>query len=144
MLIGMLIGSVIFPFVMEKLQARTVVVIMGISIGGTFFLYIMGSYVQSNVILIYLLTIIASVILGIGASILGSVVNVQFMKVVSQEYLARVSSIFSAGACAAIPIVSMVVSVLSTQLTVLQIFFISGLLCVILFVMIGIAKVRLE
>ena len=125
---------------MEKLQARTVVVIMGISIGGTFFLYIMGSYVQSNVILIYLLTIIASVILGIGASILGSVVNVQFMKVVSQEYLARVSSIFSAGACAAIPIVSMVVSVLSTQLTVLQIFFISGLLCVILFVMIELLK----
>ncbi len=144
LLIGMLIGSVIFPFVMEKLQARTVVVITGISIGGTFFLYITGSYVQGNVTLIYLLTIIASAILGIGASILGSVVNVQFMKVVSQEYLARVAAIFSAGACAATPIVSLIVSVVSTQLTVLQIFTISGLLCVILFVMVGIVKVRLE
>lgn len=144
MFIGMLIGSVVFPLIMEKLQVRTIVVITGISIGSTFFLYTMGIYVQGNIAAIYLLTMIASVILGIGASMLGSVLNVQFMKVVSQEYLARVAAIFSAGACAATPIVSLVVSVVSTQLTVLQIFFISGILCVILFAMIGIVKVRLE
>lgn len=144
MFIGMLIGSVVFPLIMEKMQVRTVVVITGISIGSTFFLYTMGIYVQGNIAAIYLLTMIASVILGISTSMLSSVLNVQFMKVVSQEYLARVAAIFSAGACAATPIVSMVVSVVSTQLTVLQIFFISGILCVILFVMIGIVKVRLE
>ena len=144
MFIGMLIGSVVFPLIMEKLQVRTVVVITGISIGSTFFLYTMGIYVQGNIVAIYLITMSASVILGIGASMLSSVLNVQFMKVVSQEYLARVAAIFSAGACAATPIVSLVVSVVSTQLTVLQIFFISGILCVILFVMIGIVKVRLE
>ena len=144
MFIGMLIGSVVFPLIMEKMQVRTVVVITGISIGSTFFLYTMGIYVQGNIVAIYLLTMIASVILGISTSMLSSVLNVQFMKVVSQEYLARVAAIFSAGACAATPIVSLVVSVISTQLTVLQIFFISGILCVILFVMIGIAKVRLE
>ena len=144
MFIGMLIGSVVFPLIMEKMQVRTVVVITGISIGSTFFLYTMGIYVQGNIVAIYLLTIIASVILGISTSMLSSVLNVQFMKVVSQEYLARVAAIFSAGACAATPIVSMLVSVVSTQLTVLQIFFISGILCVILFVMIGIVKVRLE
>lgn len=144
MFIGMLIGSVVFPLIMEKMQVRTVVIITGISIGSTFFLYTMGIYVQSNIVAIYLLTMIASVILGISTSMLSSVLNVQFMKVVSQEYLARVAAIFSAGACAATPIVSMLVSVVSTQLTVLQIFFISGILCVILFVMIGIVKVRLE
>lgn len=144
MFIGMLIGSVVFPLIMEKMQVRTVVVITGISIGSTFFLYTMGIYVQGNIVAIYLLTMIASVILGISTSMLSSVLNVQFMKVVSQEYLARVAAIFSAGACAATPIVSMLVSVVSTQLTVLQIFFISGILCVILFVMIGIVKVRLE
>lgn len=144
MFIGMLIGSVVFPLIMEKMQVRTVVVITGISIGSTFFLYTMGIYVQGNIVAIYLLTMIASVILGISTSMLSSVLNVQFMKVVSQEYLARVAAIFSAGACAATPIVSMLVSIVSTQLTVLQIFFISGILCVILFVMIGIVKVRLE
>lgn len=144
MFIGMLIGSVVFPLIMEKMQVRTVVVITGISIGSTFFLYTMGIYIQGNIVAIYLLTMIASVILGISTSMLSSVLNVQFMKVVSQEYLARVAAIFSAGACAATPIVSMLVSVVSTQLTVLQIFFISGILCVILFVMIGIVKVRLE
>lgn len=144
MFIGMLIGSVVFPLIMEKMQVRTVVVITGISIGSTFFLYTMGIYVQGNIVAIYLLTMIASVILGISTSMLSSVLNVQFMKVVSQEYLARVAAIFSAGACAATPIVSMLVSVVSTQLTVLQIIFISGILCVILFVMIGIVKVRLE
>ena len=144
MFIGMLIGSVVFPLIMEKMQVRTVVVSTGISIGSTFFLYTMGIYVQGNIVAIFLLTMIASVILGISTSMLSSVLNVQFMKVVSQEYLARVAAIFSAGACAATPIVSMLVSIVSTQLTVLQIFFISGILCVILFVMIGIVKVRLE
>lgn len=144
MLIGMLVGSVVFPFVMEKIQARTVVVITGISIGSTFFLYTMGNWVQKSVVLIYIITIAASVILGINASILSAVVNVQFMKVVSQEYLARVGAIFGAGACAAIPVASVVVSAVSTYFSVSQIFFICGLLCVILFVMIGITKVRLE
>lgn len=144
MLIGMLVGSVLFPFVMEKIQVRTVVVITGVSIGGTFFLYTTGNWVQKSVVLIYIITIAASVILGINASILSAVLNVQFMKAVSQEYLARVGAIFSAGACAAIPVASVVVSAVSIYFTVSQIFFICGLLCVILFVMMGITKVRLE
>ena len=144
MLIGMLTGSVVFPFIMEKIQARTAAVIAGVSIGLTFFLYIMGIWVQDNVIAIYGLTVSASAMLGISASVLSSVLSVQFMKAVSQEYLARVGAIFNASACAATPITSVVVSALSTKLAVSEIFFICGILCVILFLLIGAFRVRLE
>lgn len=144
MLIGMLSGSVVFPFIMEKIQARTVVVITGVGIGITFFLYTMGIWVQENKIVIYGLTITASVMLGGCAGILNSVLSVQFMKVVSQDYMARVGAIFNASASAATPITSVLVSVLSAKFAVSQIFFICGVLCVILFIMIGVVKVRLE
>lgn len=144
LLMGMLTGSVIFPFLMKKIQARTAVVMAGTSMGLTFFLYIMGKWTQENVIVIYGLTITASAVLGMSASLLGSVINVQFMKTVKQEYLARVAAIFNAGACAATPVTSVLISALSIKFAVSQIFFICGVLCVILFLMIGIVKVRLE
>ncbi len=144
MLIGMLVGSVVFPFIMEKIAARTIVVVLGVCTGITFFLFTMGTPLQENVTAIYILTVVAAALLGISASVISAVLNVQFMKVVSQEYLARVASIFNASACAATPIASMVVSGLSTQFSVSQIFFTCGALCVILFVVIGIIKIRLE
>ncbi len=144
MLIGMLLGSMVFPVIMEKVSARAIIVVLGICVGGTFFLFTMGTPLQGNVVAVYTLTIVAAAILGISASIISAVLNVQFMKAVSQDYLARVASIFNASACAATPIASMVVSALAAQFTVTQIFFTSGILCVILFIAVGIAKVRLE
>ncbi len=144
LLIGMGAGSMLFPFVCKKLSAHKVVVISGCVIGLTFFAYTTGTILRGNVAAIYALTILASFTLGASASILSAVLSVQFMKVVSQDYLARVGAIFNASACAATPIVSAAVGAVSTKFSVSQIFMVSGILCVILFVITAVKKVRFE
>ena len=143
MLIGMLAGSVLFPVLMGKLYSGKIVVITGTGQGIAFLLLTMGSFLQEKVLSIYLLTVVASLLMGISCGILSAVLNVQFMKAVKQEYLARVAAIFNAGACGAIPVTSLLLSVLSMYISVLQIYLISGLLCVILFTIVGIRKVEL-
>lgn len=156
MMLGMGLGSFIFPFISEKLSARATVVFMGSCIGVTFLLFTLGTPVReympdsmvlgisARILTIYGLTVFASVLLGFSASVVSAVLNIQFMKTVEQEYLARVGSIFNASACAASPVASMLVSALAAKYTVSQIFFTCGILCVILFVVIGIIKMRLE
>lgn len=133
-----------FPKIREKLSARTIVVFSGIFIGISCLGYTLGTILQEYVVAIYVLTVVLSLIIGVTASLIMATLSVQFMSVVEQDYLARVGAIFNAGACAATPVVSMLVSILSTRLTVAQVFQTSGILCVILFIIIGIKKVKLE
>lgn len=144
LLIGMGFGSFLFPFIDEKIKPRTTIVISGLVVALCFFIFPIGIYIQKHILAIYALTCITSFLLGAVASLLSSVLNVQFMKVVEQDYLARVGSIFNAGASLATPAVSLIISIITVSCSVTEIFQISGVLCVILFLFIGIRKVRFE
>ena len=87
---------------------------------------------------------VCSFLLGLSTSIMLSVISVQFMKAVQPEYLARVGSIFNASATAAVPVTSLLVGMIASIFTVTQIFIVSAILCVLLFIYIGVFKVRLE
>ena len=93
--------------------------------------------------MVYFITIAACFLMGAGVGLMSATLNVQFMKHVQQEYLARVGAIFGAGALAACPVVSFIVSGLATYFSVGQIFTVSAVLCVILFIIVGIKKVDL-
>lgn len=144
LLIGMGFGSFFFPFIAEKMKPRTIIVTGGLIVALTFFAFTFGIYIQNNIIAIYALTCVTSFLLGAGASLLSSVLGVQFMKVVEQDYLARVGSIFNAGSSLATPVVSLIIGAVTVSFSVTEIFQISGALCVILFLFIGIRKVRFE
>lgn len=144
LLIGMGFGSFLFPFISEKIKPRTIIVVAGLIVALTFFSFPLGIYIQNSVIVIYALTCITSLLLGAAASLLSSVLNVQFMKVVEQDYLARVGSIFNAGSSLATPVVSFIIGAITVSCSVTEIFQISGALCVILFLFIGMKKVRFE
>lgn len=90
------------------------------------------------------LTILITFVIGMSCSILVAALNVQFMKTVLQEYLARVGSIFNAGASAATPAASLAVSALAAFCSVSQIFLCSGAICVIIFLILSLVRVRLE
>ncbi|MDE7416195.1 MAG: hypothetical protein K2N44_07825 [Lachnospiraceae bacterium] len=77
-------------------------------------------------------------------SILVAALNVQFMKAVKQEYLARVGSIFNAEASAATPAASLAVSALAAFRSISQIFIFNGAICVIIFLALSLVRVRLE
>lgn len=90
------------------------------------------------------LTILITFVIGMSCSMLVAALNVQFMKTVQQEYLARVGSIFNAGASAATPAASLAVSALAAFCSVSQIFLCSGAICVIIFLVLSLVRVRLE
>lgn len=141
---GMGIGSFLYPYIGNRLPVRAQFVGAGVLTGAGMYGYTLGMGFQSNVIAIYALTVTVSFIIGMSCSILMSALSVQFMKTVKQEYLARVGAIFDAGACAATPAASLLVSGLAAFCTVSQIFRYSALFCVIIFLSIALIRVRLE
>lgn len=138
------VSAVLFPKVHERISARTLVVGGGCFVGVGIYALTVTQYFRDQIFMIYAITIAACVLLGFGVGFMSSTLNVQFMKLVDQEYLARVGSIFNAGAMAASPVVSFAVSGLAAYFSVGQIFVVSSVLCVILFMFVGIRKIAFE
>lgn len=141
---GMGIGSFVYPFIGSRFSVRGQFAVTGILVGAGMCAYTLGTGLQSDVVLVCALTVTVTFVIGMSCSILVSALSVQFMKAVKQEYLARVGSIFNAGASAATPAASLAVSALAAFCPVSQIFIFSGAICVIIFFVIGLARVRLE
>ncbi|MCM1254381.1 MAG: MFS transporter [Clostridium sp.] len=141
---GVGVGSFLYPFFADKLPVRMKFATFGILIGIVLYSYTFGEKYKSHTIFIYGLTIGVSFLFGLCVSILSSTLSVHFMKTVQPEYLARVGSIFNAGACAATPLVSFAVSAFTPFYSISQIIRISGILCVIIFAMIALMRIRLE
>lgn len=144
MMAGMGIGSFCFPYFSSKLRARFLIAASGFVIGADLYLYTVGSYMQNNKIAIYVLVAVVSFTLGMAVSVTSGVLQVQFMKNVKPEFLARAGSIFNALACAVTPLMSFAVSSVAGFISVLDIFRISALLCVILYLFIALKRVRFE
>lgn len=141
---GMGIGSFLYPFLSDKFTVRAQFTGTGILMGTGLYCYTFGEHLKSNVPAVYLLTITLSFLLGMSLSIMTSALGVQFIKNVKKDYLARAGSIFNAGASAAMPAASLAVSALTALCPVSQIFKLSALFCVIIFVSLAIMRVRLE
>lgn len=142
--IGMGIGSFIYPRISPLISVRRQFTGCGIFIGICIYCYTLGTGFTSHVYAIYALAITVSFALGMSVSIMVAALQVQFMKAVSQEHLARVGSIFNAGASAASPVTSLAVSAFAAFFSVSQIFKLCALICVIIFIIIALVKVRLE
>ena len=142
--VGMGVGSFIFPKISERTPVREMTVGTGILMGVSIFSYPLGSLFKENIVAIYALTIIASFVLGACASLIMSALSVQFVKVVKEDYMARVGAIFNASSTAAIPVTSVIVSIAVAQISTAQIMLVSSILCVILFVLIEVIRLQLE
>ncbi len=142
--VGMGIGSFVYPFLSDKLPIRIQFIGFGILTGIEMYSYTLGERFRSHTIAIYALTIIVSLLFGMTISIMLAALSVHFIKAVKQEYLARVGSIFNAGACAATPAASLIISIFTAFIPVVQIIRISALLCVIIFTVLAMMRIRLE
>ncbi len=141
--LGMILGSLMFPTLSKQFSVRTNVVLFGILVGTGIASYTVGSRLHQT-LAIYFLAFTASLFIGIGISVISTLLSVQFMKTVKQDYLARVSSIFNAAATAAMPLTSFLLSILATKFRTWQILIGSGVICVLLFIYVGVRKIRLE
>ena len=142
--IGMAVGAVIFPYLRKRFSPLKLVSTGGIVTGTAYGGLIIGSFFPHNMTAVLGITILSSLFMGIGIAFVSSVVSVQFMKAVSEDYMARVGAIFNALGTSAMPVVSFIISITASFLNTRIIILASGTICVIIFLYIGIRKVKME
>lgn len=141
---GMGIGSFLYPYISRKTSTRGLIVAGGVFLGIAVGMFSLGTFVNTRIVAAYGLTVICSLLMGLSASIVNAHLSVHFIKAVAQDYLARTVAILGAAASAATPVTSLLISALVEKLSTAQIMLWSGGLCVILFLYVGLRKIRLE
>lgn len=142
--IGMAVGSALYPYVVKKMRTNKIVFLCGMMLSVYYFTFVVCGYLSTYTILIYVVITVTSFITGTQISLLISSFSVQFMKRVETEYLARAGSILSAGCVGSIPIVSFLISILTSMISLAAIFCIISGICFVGFVFIFIRKVEFE
>lgn len=141
---GLGIGSALYPYAAKKLNTRTIIFVGGILLSLYYIILVLCGYLSSYRLIVYGLCGTTSLITGCALSLLISALNVQFMKQVDTEYLARVGAIMSSGCVGAIPIVSFLISILTKIITLSVIFYAIGGLGMVFFIFLYLKKVRFE
>lgn len=131
---GMLLASMVFPFVKERITEKSIVFGGGTSFGIYYlFLVVTGEYV--NVIWVkYVLVLMGSFLAGFLVSLLSTYISATFLKVVNAEYIARAAAIMNSVGTCAVPVVSFIVSLSTTVLITRDIFIIVGVLFVVVMI----------
>lgn len=126
--LGMLLGSLTYPLVQQKLRERQLLSIGWISLG-LFYLGIVAlqPFYHSKWFRCCWLFALC-VLFGYFISLLMALINVEIVKRTESAYLARVGGIVSALSVAAIPVTSFAISILVLYLDTATIFLITGLL----------------
>lgn len=142
--IGMGAGSLLFPYLVRKMKIKNFICIHGmmlaVSLGGM----TAGSLFRENTAAVYAVTAAASFVLGYAAALMSSAISVQFLKCVDADHLARENALLSAGATAAMPLVSFLLGILVRYVPVREIMIACSVLCVMIYIYVWFSKIRFE
>ncbi|SHI99841.1 MFS transporter [Pseudobutyrivibrio xylanivorans] len=124
-----IVGSLIVAKVAKKYRFKIVNAISGVFIGVALVLFAIGGSVGVGRLSPFVFALTSMVLIGTFGSITSGVLNIEFATNVEQDYVARVSSVFNAFACASMPIGSGIVSLFTLKFNSLQIIEFSGIAC---------------
>ena len=142
--IGGIVGAVLLPYIAKTLSP------LRITILGTFLLIIgmtcipVGRLVKGNAILSYTLISASFFIMVSAASLVIGIINIQFMKCVDHNYMARASAVFNSSVTAAMPIGSFIVSMFISRISVIYMLIGSTAVSIVILVLIMILQPILE
>ena len=142
--IGGIVGAVLLPYIAKILSP------LRITIMGIFLLIIgmscipVGRLVKGNAILSYILISASFFIMVASASLVGGIINIQFMKCVDHNYMARASAVFNSSVTAAMPIGSFIVSIFISRISVMYMLIGSTAVSIAILVLIMILRPILE
>ena len=142
--IGGIVGAVLLPYIAKTLSP------LRITIMGIFLLIIgmscipVGRLVKGNAILSYILISTSFFIIVASASLVGGIINIQFMKCVDHNYMARASAVFNSSVTAAMPIGSFIVSMFISRISVMYMLIGSTAVSIAILVLIMILQPILE
>lgn len=132
--IGMILGSLAFPKLKEKFKVINIFVYCGTIFGICYFSFPILKLVPT-VSITYILLSLISILFGLTAGILMTLINVAFMECIEEEFLGRVAGVFNALVMTATPIGSLLVACLCVHLNTSTLFLIFGIGTIILFVL---------
>ena len=142
--IGGIVGAVLLPYIAKTLSP------LRITILGTFLLIIgmtcipAGRLVKGNAILSYTLISASFFIMVSAASLVIGIINIQFMKCVEHNYMARASAVFNSSVIASVPIGSFIVSMFISHISVIYMLIGSTAVSIVILVLIVILQPILE
>ena len=142
--IGGIVGAVLLPYIAKTLSP------LRITILGIFLLIIgmscipAGRLVKGNAILSYILISASFFIMVSASSLVIGIINIQFMKCVDHNYMARAAAFFNSSVVASVPIGSFIVSVFISHISVIYMLIGSTAVSIVILVLIMILRPILE
>lgn len=130
--IGMIVGASVYPYISRRMSKRAILATGGYSIALFYFSFILAGNFLSSELAKYIVIAVVSFVVGAAISLLSSMCSVEFIKNVKEEYLARSSALFGAICVAAMPVASLIVSVVSGFTSTAVLFIISGILDILI------------
>ena len=142
--IGGIAGAALLPFLARKLSPLKItclgIVVLGLGLAGIAF----GGIFKGNAVASYAVVSACFLVMTVAAALVGGVIGIQFMKSVDMEYMARASAVFNATSTAAMPIGSLLVSVLVAHISTDRILMLSALFAGIVLLVTVLTRPELE
>lgn len=142
--IGGIVGAVLLPYIAKILSP------LRITILGTFLLIIgmacipAGRLVKGDALLSYILISASFFIMVSASSLVIGIINIQFMKCVDHNYMARAAAFFNSSVVASMPIGSFIVSMFISHISVIYMLIGSTAVSIVILVLIMILRPILE
>lgn len=143
-LAGMGAASFLYPYIHKRVNGTRVVLISGVTFGICYLVYPLSGLLREHTLAVTLICSVSSGIYGVAVGLISSVLGVEFMKAVKEDYMARCGSVFNAMASAAVPVMSALSSLLAVFLDVSVIFIACGILVVVLFTGMALARIKFD
>ena len=128
--VSMLLGSVIFPMIQNRLNVKMVLVMVCSSVAAFHILIVAGSPFYANRYFAIATIVVLAGMLGLIISITNMFLSVETLRIIDREYLARAASIGSALGCAIMPVTAFIVSAVVHFVGVAIIFISTGIIAV--------------
>lgn len=133
--LGMIVGSVIYPMVKEKMNIKMIVILSAYSITVAYIGSCFSGIFIQNIFLLYIMIATVFFVMGLGISMINMFAFVEMLKVIPQDYLARVSSLVTSLCVCMVPVVSFILSGLAYTLSTFSIFVIVGVINIVIFIL---------
>lgn len=128
LMLGMIIGSVTYPVVSARISGKWMVFGGGECIAFHYLILVLGQPWYKNRIVLYILVTASSLLFGYFISLLMSYLNVQIVRRVKEQYLARVSAIVSSFGSAIVPMISFLIGLVAVFASIEKIFLVTGMI----------------
>ena len=129
--IGMMLGTVVYPLLGKILDCRGYLVLCCLGLGLYYIGFVVVQPLYTSSLFMYGYVAVASFLCGIMVSVFSSFLNIEFVKNVQEEYLARAASIMTSLSGICVPVASFAVSAIATAIRIDLLFVAAGVLAIL-------------